>query len=366
MEMKQSIRVTDLVCFLAVFEVGSTTLFFLGAEAKRDAWIAMGIAALIGLLLLAMYLLIYRSNPGLDLYGLCRQYFGKIIGSAVNLSFAGYFAYEASRNLRDLGELTLLTLLDRTPLMFIMLTAIIVVANTVRYGPKVVIWMCAGLLPIIILSYFTIYTLLVSSGLIQFELMLPILEEGFRPAWTAAVPEIVSFPFGQTLLFLLFFPLVKKKEKLSRSVIITYVITAICLIMNNQINILVLGPTQAANSTLPLLQVVQHIDIAEAFERFDVLFVFVLVLGLGTKMAAFFMGAAMGLHKITGLSYKMWTVVVAVVIFALAFISPNYPHHIWLGIKVVVTYVTPIFQIALPLILVLVIWIRSMWTKQRQ
>ena len=78
------------------------------------------------------------------------------------------------------------------------------------------------------------------------------------------------------------------------------------------------------------------------------------------------MGAVMGLHKITGLSYKMWTVIVGAGIYALAFISPNYPHHIWLGIKVVVTYVTPIFQIALPLILVLVIWIRSMWTKQRQ
>ncbi|WP_237086990.1 GerAB/ArcD/ProY family transporter [Paenibacillus ihbetae] len=366
MEMKQSIRVTDLVCFLAVFEVGSTTLFFLGAEAKRDAWIAMGIAALIGLFLLAMYLLIYRSNPQLDLYGLCRQHFGKVIGTAVNLSFVGYFAYEASRNLRDLGELTILTLLDRTPLLFIMLTAIIVVANTVRYGPKVVIWMCAGFLPIIILSYLTIYTLLVSSGLVRFELMLPVLEEGFRPVWTAAVPEIVSFPFGQTLLFLLFFPLVQKRDKIGMGVVISYTITAICLIMINQINILVLGPTQAANSTLPLLQVVQLIEIAEAFERFDVLFVFVLVLGLGTKMAAFFMGAVMGLHKITGLSYPMWTVITAACIFALAFISPNYPHHIWLGIKVVVTYVTPIFQIILPLILLLAIWIRSKWAKQRQ
>lgn len=363
--MKQSIRITELVCYLAVFEVGSTTLFFLGADAGRDAWLAMSVAALIGLFLLMMYLLIHRTHPELDLYGVCRKQFGKVIGTVVNLAFVGYFTYEASRNLRDLGELTILTLLDRTPLMAIILITLIVVANTVRYGPYVVILTCAGFLPIMILSYLTIYTLLVSSGLIRYEIMLPVLEHGFQPVWSAAVPEIVSFPFGQTLLFMLFFPLVKKKRKLGRSVIITYLITAICLILINQINVLVLGPTQAINSTLPLLQVVQLIEIAETFERFDVLFVFVLVLGLGSKMAAFFMGAVMGLHKITGWSYKMWTVVVGVCLYALAFISPNYPHHIWLGIKVVVTYVTPFFQVVLPLILLVVIGIRRKWGKQQ-
>lgn len=366
MEMKRSIRVTDLVCFLAVFEIGSTTLFFLGAEAKRDAWIAMGIAALFGLLLLTMYLIIYRSNPELDLYDLCRRNFGKILGPAINLGFTGYFAYEASRNLRDMGELAKLTLLDRTPLMFIMLITIIVVSNTVRYGPYVVVLLVGGFLPFMIFSYSLIYALLVTSGLIRLDLMLPILEEGVRPVWTAAVPELISFPFGQTLLFLLLFPLVNKRRKLGRSVILAYSITAIGLIMINQINVLVLGPTQAANSTLPLLQVVQLIEIAEAFERFDVLFVIVLVMGLGSKMAAFFMGASMGLQKVTGLSYKLWTVILGICIYAMAFISPNYPHHIQLGIKIVVTYITPIFQVVLPSILLLLIWIRSRRRKQHQ
>ena len=69
--------------------------------------------------------------------------------------------------------------------------------------------------------------------------------------------------------------------------IITYIITAICLILINQVNILVLGPTLAASSTLPLPQVVQLIEIADVFERIDVLFVLILFLGLGAKMTAF-------------------------------------------------------------------------------
>lgn len=357
--MKQSIRVTELVSYLALFEVGSTTLFFLGAEAKRDAWLAMALAACAGLLLLTMYLIIHRTNPELDLYELCRRYFGKVIGFAASFAFAAYFTYEASRNLRDLGELTVLTLLNRTPLAFIMLVAIIVIASTVMYGPRVVFLVSGGLLPIILLSYATIYTLLLSTGLIKGEMLLPILEHGFKPVLTAAIPELVSFPFGQTLLFLVFFPLVNKKEKLRRGVVITYIITAICLVAINQVNILVLGPTLAANSTLPLLQVVQLIEIAEVFERIDVLFVLVLFLGLGAKMTAFYMGAVIGITKITGVPYKIVTVLLAVCLYILAFLSPNYPHHIWLGVKFVVTYITPVFQVALPFMLLLTIWIRN-------
>lgn len=364
--MNQSIRVTELVCHLALFEVGSTTLFFLGAEAKRDAWLAMALAACAGLLLLCIYLMIHRTDPELDLYDLCKQYFGKVIGFVASFAFAAYFTYEASRNLRDLGELTVLTLLNRTPLAFIMLIAILVITSTVMYGPRVVFLVSAGLLPIIILSYLTIYSLLLSTGLIKTEMMLPVLEYGFTPVFSAAIPELVSFPFGQTLLFLVFFPLVHKKDRLRRGVIITYIITAICLILINQVNILVLGPTLAASSTLPLLQVVQLIEIADVFERIDVLFVLILFLGLGAKMTAFSMGAVIGLTKLTGIPYKISTIFLGVCLYMLAFLSPNYPHHIWLGIKFVVTYVTPIFQVALPLMLLLTIWIRQKMEKQHQ
>ncbi|MFG1732728.1 endospore germination permease [Paenibacillus sp. 843] len=364
--MKQSIRVTELVCYLALFEVGSTTLFFLGAEAKRDAWLAMALAACIGLLLLSMYLMIHRTDPDLDLYDLCKRYFGKVIGYAANFAFAAYFTYEASRNLRDLGELTVLTLLNRTPLAFIMLVAIIVIASTVMYGPRVVFLVSSGLLPIVVLSYIIIYSLLISTGLIKTEMMLPVLEHGFKPVLSAAIPELVSFPFGQTLLFLVFFPLVKKKGKLRKGVMITYIITVICLVMINQVNILVLGPTLAARSTLPLLQVVQLIEIADVFERIDVLFVLVLFLGLGAKMTAFYMGAVVGLTKLTGIPYKICTVLLGVCLYILSFLSPNYPHHLWLGIKVVVTYVTPIFQVALPLMLLFTIWIRQKMEKHHQ
>ena len=135
----------------------------------------MAPAACVGLLLLCIYLMIHRTDPDLDLYDLCKRYFGKVIGFVASFAFTAYFTYEASRNLRDLGELTVLTLLNRTPLGFIMLIAIVVITSTVMYGPRVVFLVSAGLLPIIILSYLTIYSLLLTTGLIKTEMI-----AGFR------------------------------------------------------------------------------------------------------------------------------------------------------------------------------------------
>lgn len=352
-------RVSELIICLSLFEVGSTTLFMMGADAKQDAWLAMLIGALIGFFLLLLHLAIHRQNPSLDLFLLYRRYMGKYLGTIMNLLFIGYFAYETSRNLRDLGELTVMTLLNQTPIWIIILITIMVVSNTVRYGPEVFFLTCVVLFPFIMISYIIIGILIPATGLIHFEFMFPILENGLKPVLKAAIPDIVTFPFGQVVLFLVYYPLVTKGRNLSRAVIISYTAVALFLTIFNQLNILVLGPKLAANTTLPLLETVQLIQLAEVLERMDAIFILILFLGLGIKMTAFFNGAVIGLERITGVNYKKWVLPVGALIFALSFLSPNYTHHIEIGRGVAVKYWWPIFQFVLPLLLYVVMLIRK-------
>lgn len=349
--------VFGLAITLALFEVGSTTLFLIAPEAKQDAWIAMALAAGIGFMLLALYTAIYKINPQLDLFELCSRYMGRWLGSAVAFAFTGYFAYESSRNLRDLGELTTLILLNRTPLLVILVITILVVGNTTRYGARVLVLVCLVLLPMMLISYLFLNVMFISLNIVHFYNMLPVLENGWGPIWKAAVPRIVSFPFGQTVLFLVFFPLAKSQvPQVRRAVFIAYAIVSVILIALNQVNILVLGPGLAKDSTIPLLQSVQLIEFANVFERMDIFFVLVLFLGLGIKIAGFYVGAAAGLHRITGIGYKKCVLPIGAVIFASSLISPNYVHHIWMG--KIVTYWDPIFQVAFPLILFAVMLVR--------
>ncbi|WP_151737523.1 GerAB/ArcD/ProY family transporter [Paenibacillus tengchongensis] len=355
---RNTIRVSELAMGLSLFEVGSTTLFLIGGEAKQDAWLAMLTGACAGLILLLLHLAIHHKDPQLDLFLLFRRYMGKYLGTVMNLLFVGYFSYEASRNLRDLSEITILTLLNNTPLWIITLISIVVVSNTVRCGFKVFFRVSVILFPVVVFGYTLISILIPATGLFHSEFLLPVMENGWKPAFQAAIPEIVSFPFGQVVLFLVFYPHANQKGHLNRVVITAYLLTAVALTFINQLIIFVMGPKLAVYSTLPLLETVQMIDLAEILERMDALFTLLLFLGLGIKLAAFFSGAVIGLERITGVGYKKWVIPVGAALFAMSFISPNYTHHIQLGRGVIVNYIAPVFQAVLPVLLFAVMLLR--------
>lgn len=354
-----SVRVSELAAGLSLFEVGSTTLFLMGGEAKQDAWLAMLIGAFAGLLLLIIHLTIHHQEPDLDLFLLLKRYMGKILGTVVSLSFIGYFAYEASRNLRDLSEVTTLTLLNKTPMWLISIISLLVVANTVRYGYRVLFLICMILFPVIVFGYVLISILIPATGLFHTELSLPVLENGWGNIFKAAIPEIISFPFGQVVLFLVFYPYGRKGKNLNKVVIIAYIATAVSLTFINQLIIFVMGPDIAMFSTLPLLQTVQLIDMTEVLERMDALFTLLLFLGLGIKIAFFFQGAVIGLERITGASYRRWVLPVGIVLYGLSFLSPNFTEHLEVGRGIALIYSSPLFQIVLPLILLIVILIKK-------
>jgi spore germination protein KB len=358
------IRVSELVVVLGVFEVGSTTLFMMGADAKQNAWLAMLIGATIGLALLLLQLYIHQQDPELDLFRLFRRYMGKYIGTLINVLFVGYFTYESSRNLRDFGELTTMSLLNRTPMWIIMLIVLLVVAFIAKYDSEVFFLLIMVLFPIILVGYVSIIILIPATGLLHFEYMQPILEFGLMSSVAAAIPEIISFPFGQTVLFLVFYPMTIRKQNLPRSVVIAYLLTALFLIVFNQLNIVVLGPQLAANMTLPLLETVQLIQLTQVFERTDPLFTLVLFLGLGTKLVAFYIGAIIGLERITKIKFVNWVIPVGAIMYGLAFLSPNYTHHIAIGRGVAVNKWWPIFQIYLPLLLFAAVLIRKKRRKK--
>ncbi|PNQ85239.1 GerAB/ArcD/ProY family transporter [Paenibacillus polymyxa] len=352
-------RVSGLAIAFSLFQVGSTTLFLLGAKAKQDAWLAMLIGALAGFVLLIMYLYMHKLDPHRDLYELLCHYWGKWVGSLGGLLFISYFAYEASRSVRDIGELGALTLLNRTPTEVITFIALIVCADVVWFGPRVWFLLCHIFLLLLVFGYGILLLLTPFTGLIHFEFLFPVLENGLTPVVKAAIPEIMSFPFGQTVLFLVLFKIVTDKRKLQRSIVIVYWITAVFLIVMNELTILVLGPEWAASSTYPLFEVTQLIQLPKIVERADVLFSMILFIGIGVKTAGFMFGAVIGLQTITPFRYKPALLLLSIIIYALTFLSPRLTEFLWFGLHVALIQIWPIFQIALPVLLFLTMLIRK-------
>ncbi|WP_018886660.1 GerAB/ArcD/ProY family transporter [Paenibacillus massiliensis] len=354
---REQVQTSQIVSTFIVFQMGGLAIYFFGGSAKQDAWLSMLLGACIGLVLLMLHFAMHNREPNKNLFELFQHYMGKGIGSIIAILFCMYFAYESSRSLRDIGEITVYMLLNQTPIVVPMLMILGIGYTLARYGPRVYLLGTQVLLPVLLISYILLLIMIFGTGLVNFEYMLPVLEHGMQPAWDAAIPQMLSFPFAQSILFMVYFPMVKKGGNLRKSMLISYGAVSFAMLVINQINLLVLGPVLAPTVVFPLLKVVQLIELAEVFERMDVLFILAAFLGLGTRMSTFLIAAIIGFSDTTRTSYKKWILPVCVAVFTMSMLPANFTEFYHAGI-IVGDMVYPIFQILLPILLFIVMLLR--------
>ncbi|WP_336776420.1 GerAB/ArcD/ProY family transporter [Paenibacillus sp. MMO-58] len=207
------VTLRQLATMVILFLIGSSSLFLLGGTAERDAWLSVAVGVLAGFVVISLVTLqIQRLEPDRNLIEIFMLYFGKVIGFVFGLVYVVYFCYKCTRNVREFADLSIMFLLSDTPLSVIMLIICIIGGYAVMGGPGVFFRMAEVLLPILILIYAAIYFLLIMTGTIDLARLLPILEKGFKPVWDAAIPEIISFPFGEMVLFLMFWRYIDKSS----------------------------------------------------------------------------------------------------------------------------------------------------------
>ncbi|MGO4182788.1 GerAB/ArcD/ProY family transporter [Paenibacillus sp. MCAF9] len=357
----QQIGKNQLSILIIVFLIGSTPLFELGIQAKQDAWLAMTLAAIAGLLLIVMYVQVQKRSPNSELAELYVIHFGKWIGGFVGILHALWFAYESMRNVRDVGELTMTALLTFTPKWIVMLLIISAAAYTVSKGVEVFVRVVQLLFPVAALSYAFIILLLFVARLPKIAHLLPVFEHGIGPVVKAAFPDLLSFPFGQMVIFFVFWKHVSEKKGIGPVTYKAYIGVSLFLILMNIITLCVLGPELSSLTALPLLEVVQLIRLANILERLDVLVTLLLFIGLYVKMTALYMASVFMFNMITGIAYRYCVLPIGLIIYGASFIEANNTSHIWIGLDVTLK-IAPLFQIVLPL-LMLFVGIRKKYKK---
>ncbi|MDV3428031.1 MAG: spore germination protein, partial [Bacillota bacterium] len=139
----------QLFTLMFIFEIGSTTLFALGIEAKQDAWLAILIALFIGLGFVWIYTQLQKSFPHKDFVDLITSISGKTLGLPLAFLYLLAWLRGVSRNLREFGELIILTTLPNSPLWIICLLFLAVSVYTLLKGMEVLARISEIILPII-------------------------------------------------------------------------------------------------------------------------------------------------------------------------------------------------------------------------
>ncbi|MFD2671370.1 GerAB/ArcD/ProY family transporter [Marinicrinis sediminis] len=295
---KPFITTPQLFTSIVLFELGSSIVVGLGMQAKQDAWLALLIGLVPGLLIFAVYAYLHGVFPRYSLVGILFQLFGSWIGSCLSIVYILYFIYIASRVLRDFISLIVIVTLDLTPIYMISLLMLAIIFYACQSGLAPLLRTGIILTFIVIVFWLITFILLLLSDVADFNRLLPVLEEGWKPVLQTAFPLTATFPFGEMVVFMMFLGQVKQPRSVLRIGVLALLFSALLLIITTILDIVVLGTEQATHKAFPFYTTVTKINIREIIQRMDALAVSILIIGMFYKISLFFYAALQATEEI--------------------------------------------------------------------
>ncbi|QEK11521.1 GerAB/ArcD/ProY family transporter [Crassaminicella thermophila] len=363
--MKPKISIYQFFIIMTIFPYGSAVLFFLVPETKHDAWIAMALYSLGGIILQLLYTILYYKYPEDTLVTYLPKIYGKVLGNILGIIYIGYFAYIGARVLRDFLELIKITGLEYTPMLAIGVFFTIIVIYAVYNGIENISNTAQSFFIIIIFMPVFVWMLIILSGdIFRINNLKPILQNGIMEVVKKGWP-LITFPYGETIVFTMIYPFVLERNKIRKTAILSIFFEGIILSFNTILLISTLGVEEASRSICPLFQVVQRINIRETITRLDVIFVLILVIGGFYKISIFMYASVLGVLQMTKIkSVKFLSYVFGILILYLSQImAENYIEHLEIGLDLVVKYVHVPLQIIIPVLTLIIMYIRQFITN---
>ncbi|MCM2532406.1 spore germination protein [Neobacillus pocheonensis] len=356
---KESISPGQLFALIFLFEMGTALVVPIGLKTSKDVWLSIFAALFGGILLFLLYDYLQRQYPKLPLSGYARKILGPYIGWLLSFIYIPFFIYGASRDLRDAGELLKRGIYDETPLIVILSLMIIVVIYALYKGIEVL----ARTAEISLFFMFVLGVvgnlLILFSGIIKVDNLLPFLEEGWRPILKNAYPNIFMFPFGEMICFTAIFPFLNKSQSRRKTGVGALLLSGIVLSFIHTIKISVLGTGVYGRSPLPLFDTVKRIQIGDFIERLDSIAILILILGDFYKIAIFCFAAVMVAADLFKVQTKQLVYPFGIlVLFTSIMIAGNFPEHVQEG-NLVLKSLFPLFSVGFPVLLGVVHMIRK-------
>ncbi|WP_018932499.1 GerAB/ArcD/ProY family transporter [Gracilibacillus lacisalsi] len=352
----------QLFALIVTFEIGSTTLFALGAGAKRDAWIVVLVSFVLSFILLWVYTEIPKHYPKQNFSEILNDCLGVILAKPLLFLYSMYFLGQSTHNFYEFGALIQMTALPRTPLLVTLYLFIVVMVYILHKGIEVLGRSIEIFLPYLFFILLAAYFLNMISGEFELTNLLPILGEGYQPV-LKEIPKVVGFPFGEMVVFLVIWHYVNKQQGIRKTTYIAVTVSTFSLLIANIVFIAVLGAELTASSEIPLLETMLSVHIAMIFTNLDIIGVFIMFIGGFYKTAIHFYGFALAFTWLMNKSNAKW--VITIFGLALPFLSifrfENLDDQRWKGMEGGVYNI--LVYALLPLIILLIIKIKQKTSK---
>jgi spore germination protein (amino acid permease) len=349
----------QLFTLMFIFEVGSTTLFALGISAKQDAWIVILLALLIGLGFIWIYTELQNAFPDRNYVQIILAILGKKFGIPFILLNVLGCIWHCARNLREFGELIIITTLPETPLWVILFVFLSVSIYAMLKGVETLARVSEMVMPVILIFIISLYVLVYISGDVDFKKLTPVLGNGVKPV-LKVLPEVVMFPFGEMFVFLMYWNYANEKNVVRKTAMKAVLWSGILLCLSLIIYITVLGPKYASIATIPLVETIRLVNIGNIISNIDAIGVIIIFLGGFFKMSIYLNAIVLILTTLFKIkNYKLIVILASIFMlwFSIVF-EPSYAYHQWM-FPFDARYFAIAYCNILPLLLLIIYWIKK-------
>lgn len=351
---------------MVLMQLGSAVVVGIGMDAKQDAWIAVLLGMVGGLCLFSIYGYLGKEHPGKHLFDVIESIVGKMAGKVIGILYISYFIYIAARVLRDFGELLITTVLEDTPLIVILMMMMMIIIYAVVMGLEVLARTGEIFAPYMFLGIFLFIIFVFVGNLPDTRNLQPVLEQGWKPVLATTFPNVVSFPFGETVVFWSFMSYIKNKNNILPIGLLSILISGLFLSGITALNISVLGVYITQSSLFPFFETIERVNVGDVFQRLDPIAIAILIVGGFFKISIHVIASVIGvrfLHKKLNWKYLPLTIA-AIVVFLSIVIADNFVEHLRIGFELVkYTHVPP--QFFFPLLLLIIYLIKKKIKKRK-
>ncbi|EFM11210.1 spore germination protein [Paenibacillus curdlanolyticus YK9] len=357
---KLAISNWQLFSLIVLFELGSAIVMNIGQEAKRDSWIAILAATVIGIGIFTFYRYLQSRRPGFDLFEIARYAFGPIAGSGVIFLYILYFLYLGARVLRDFIEIISTAVLATTPIEVIVFTFTTVIAYMLWHGAGAFIRTAELFFLMILIVFLLLIVLMIWDHEYHFAYLQPVLGDGVKPVLSAVFPALITFPFGELIVLVMFLKFTSAGGKVGTVSSWAIGTAGLILTCTTILETVTLDVKPKLRSLFPFLVTVRDISFAYLFERLEMLVIFMMFVTILIKVSAYLFGALKGIEHLFRIPYRTGAFPISCIIALLSiYVADSFAEHAAEGLKIVPLYIHIPMQFVIPFLMLLAVMVKA-------
>lgn len=356
----EKISARQFMIFVLMFTVGGNILVtpsLLATSVKQDAWIAAILGMILSVLLIWLYGSLGSRFPTKTLVEYSEEILGKWIGKVISLLFLSYFLILAAIILREIGDFMVIQVMPETPMTAFHVVFLLLVIAATRMGLEPVARAAEIFLPWVVILYLIV--ILFVAPQLKIENIQPIFEHGPKSIFAATYP-FFGLVFLELYILLMLFPSVNRRTKTKKAYFLGTFFGGILILIIILFSILVIGPEQVERQVYPSYVLAKKINVADFFQRLEVVVAGSWFLTLFFKLTICFYATALGLSQMLKFEdYRFLTYPLGLILLPLSLIfAKNKIHLNWIGANVWPAY-TLFIGLVFPLLLLAIAAIRK-------